>query len=457
MEVISLFAGCGGLDLGFRRAGFRVVWANEFDKAIHETYRRNHPQTILNTSDIRTLDEDSIPNCDGIIGGPPCQSWSLGGKSLGLDDERGQLVYDYIRIVKAKQPKFFIMENVAGMVSPKHIKSFQGFLELFRNAGYRVKFELINAADFRIPQDRLRVFIVGIRKDIKSEYFFPVIKPRKAISLYKAIGDLKSPPRAYCTEKVIQKDEVIPNHDYYTGPFDAKFMARNRIRTWEEKSYTIQAQAKNEPLHPQAPKMKFINENQRCFVPGSENLYRRLSVRECARIQTFPDSFYFVYSDVRDGYKMVGNAVPPRLAEALAVSIRDCFSLLGTASCENILIGYIKSLDDLEIVRHSKVYYIRGGSRAGAMQYGQIEKPIKWLLLHQGNEKWLFELTEEKVVPGNKEYLKQLGFHPRGNEYWIFRVKQELDKANIIPLNIDESMLTPSPQIISIPSVKCFE
>ena len=78
MEVISLFAGCGGLDLGFRRAGFKVIWANEFDKAIHETYRRNHPQTILNTSDIRTLDEDSIPNCDGIIGGPPCQSWRPG-------------------------------------------------------------------------------------------------------------------------------------------------------------------------------------------------------------------------------------------------------------------------------------------------------------------------------------------------------------------------------------------
>ncbi len=453
MEVISLFAGCGGLDLGFRRAGFNVVWANEFDKTIHDTYRRNHPQTILNTSDIRTLHEDSIPDCDGIIGGPPCQSWSLGGKSLGLDDERGQLVYDYIRIVKAKQPKFFIMENVAGMVSPRHIKSFQGFLELFRNAGYRVKFELINAADFRIPQDRLRVFIVGIRKDINCEYFFPVIKPRKAISLYKAIGDLKTPPRAYCTEKVIQKDEVIPNHDYYTGPFDAKFMARNRIKSWEEKSYTIQAQAKNEPLHPQAPKMKYINENQRSFVPGNEKLYRRLSVRECARIQTFPDRFYFVYSDVRDGYKMVGNAVPPRLAEALAVSIRDCLSLLGTSTTfQNVLIGYIKNLKDLEIVKRSKVYYVRSDNRVGALQYGQIEKPIKLLLLHHGNMKWLFELTTGAALPCNKEYLKKLGFNPHGKSYWSFIVDRELEVTNYSSIVNANIKLTTSPQIIQIQS-----
>lgn len=325
MEVVSLFAGCGGLDLGFRRAGFNVIWANEYDKTIHETYRRNHPQTILNTSDIRILYEDSIPDCDGIIGGPPCQSWSLGGKSLGLNDERGQLVYDYIRIVKAKRPKFFIMENVAGMISPRHIDAFQSFLQLFRDAGYKVKYELLNAADFRIPQDRLRVFVIGIRKDISREYFFPKVRRHKRIVLRQAIGDLQSAPRPYCLENVVQKEEIISNHDYYVGEFDEKFMARNRVRSWDEVSYTIQAQAKNEPLHPQAPKMQYITEKKRCFVAGHESQYRRLSVRECARIQTFPDWFYFIYSDIRDGYKMVGNAVPPRLAHSLALSIKDFF------------------------------------------------------------------------------------------------------------------------------------
>ena len=102
MNIISLFSGCGGLDLGFERAGFNVIWANEYDQTIHDTYRYNHPQTDLNISDIRLLLSKDIPDCDGIIGGPPCQSWSLGGKCLGIEDERGKLVFDYIRIVKEK-------------------------------------------------------------------------------------------------------------------------------------------------------------------------------------------------------------------------------------------------------------------------------------------------------------------------------------------------------------------
>ena len=171
MKVVSLFAGCGGLDLGFEKAGFEVIWANEFDKTIHATYRLNHPKTELNTSDIRNLSAKDVPDCDGIIGGPPCQSWSLGGKCLGIEDDRGKLVYDYIRIVNEKKPKFFVMENVPGMVTPKHIKAFNEFLDLFRNAGYRIRYELMNAADYKIPQDRLRVILVGIRlkaRDITS-------------------------------------------------------------------------------------------------------------------------------------------------------------------------------------------------------------------------------------------------------------------------------------------------
>lgn len=107
MNIVSLFAGCGGLDLGFERAGFNIVWANEYDRSIHETYRLNHPNTILNTSDIREISGTDIPDCDGIIGGPPCQAWSEGGKHLGIEDPRGQLFLEYIRIVKEKRPIFF--------------------------------------------------------------------------------------------------------------------------------------------------------------------------------------------------------------------------------------------------------------------------------------------------------------------------------------------------------------
>ena len=112
MKIVSLFAGCGGLDYGFERAGFDVIWANEFDETIHATYRHNHPNTILNTQDIRSIRGEDVPDCDGIIGGPPCQAWSEGGKQRGMEDPRGQLFLEYIRIVREKHPKFFLIENV---------------------------------------------------------------------------------------------------------------------------------------------------------------------------------------------------------------------------------------------------------------------------------------------------------------------------------------------------------
>lgn len=453
MKVVSLFSGCGGLDLGFEKAGFDVVWANEYDSSIHATYRLNHPKTQLCTLDIREIKANEIPDCDGIIGGPPCQSWSLGGKCLGIEDDRGKLVYDYIRIVKGKKPKFFIMENVPGMVTPRHFDAFNEFLNLFRDSGYAVKYELMNAADFKIPQDRQRVIIVGIRNDLDVEYLFPTKVDSAPITLLRAIGDLRTPPTPYNNERVNAEKNTIPNHDYYTGPYDSKFMARNRVRGWDELSFTIQAQAKNEPLHPQAPKMIYVSSNERKFVEGKENLYRRLSVRECARIQTFPDSFKFVYEKVTDGYKMVGNAVPPRLAYHIALSIRQCISssLSPRSNMDIALIGYVKSESDLKIIRKEKIYYIRGGNRPGAMQYGQLTRPIRWLLLHRGNHKELMELVTGKAEKCNQSYLRSIGFHPRGNEYWFFRIKQVINDDLLFATIVREAkVFKHSPHIVNV-------
>ena len=453
MKVVSLFAGCGGLDLGFEKAGFDVVWANEYDSTIYSTYRLNHTKTQLCTLDIRDIKANDIPDCDGIIGGPPCQSWSLGGKSLGIEDDRGKLVYDYIRIVQDKKPKFFIMENVPGMVTPRHINAFNEFLNLFRNAGYTVKYELMNAADFQIPQDRQRVIIVGTRNDLNIEYLFPTKLDSTPVTLLRAIGDLKAPPTPYNNERVNVESNTILNHDYYTGPFDKKFMARNRVREWDELSFTIQAQAKNEPLHPQAPKMVYVSPQERIFVKGKEHLYRRLSVRECARIQTFPDSFKFVYDKVEDGYKMVGNAVPPRLAYHIALSIRKCFSMSTSPSSNRgiALIGYVKSESDFNIIKKENIYYIRGGNRPGAMQYGQLTRPIKWLLLHKGVHKELFELETGKAERCNQSFLRNIGFHPNGDEYWFFRIKQVIKKDYVVSTIIREAKeLKLSPQIVSV-------
>lgn len=326
MNIVSLFAGCGGLDWGFERAGFKIVWANEFDETIHETYRLNHPNTILNTNDVRTLTGSDIPDCDGIIGGPPCQAWSEGGKQLGIEDPRGQLFLDYIRIVKEKKPKFFVIENVQGILEKKHKASLDGFMKLLTDAGYKIKYELLNAADYKIPQDRFRVFFIGIRNDLRNNYEFPAPTCTIPITLRQAIGDIKEEPRYFKDEKIETDHPLRMNHDVYIGSYDAKYMARNRVRSWEEISFTMQAQARNAPQHPQAPKMSFVSSSQRIFAKGYEHLYRRLSVRECARIQTFPDNFRFVYSDVKDGYKMVGNAVPPRLAWFLAVQMKTAFT-----------------------------------------------------------------------------------------------------------------------------------
>lgn len=321
MKVVSLFSGCGGLDLGFEKSGYDVIWANEIYKSIFDTYRFNHKGTFLETRDIRCLRNEDIPDCDGIIGGPPCQSWSEGGNGRGIDDERGKLFLDYIRIVTAKKPKFFLIENVKGILEHKHSVAFNMFISQLYEVGYDVSYALVNCADYRIPQDRFRVFIMGILNHYDNCYLFPNPLESTRVTLTDAIGDITVEPAKYLDETVVE-NTVLTNHDIYIGPYDAKFMARNRVRGWNEVSFTIQAQAKNEPLHPQAPKMIYKNRNERAFVYGYEHLYRRLSVRECARIQTFPDSFKFLYSDVRDGYKMVGNAVPPRMSFFLAEQLK---------------------------------------------------------------------------------------------------------------------------------------
>lgn len=323
MKLVSLFSGCGGMDLGFEKAGYDVIWANEFDASIHSTYTKNHVGVQLEKRDVTTLLDSDIPDCDGIIGGPPCQAWSEGGKQLGIKDPRGRLFFEYIRIVKAKHPKFFVIENVRGILDDKHKQAFQSFIQMLIDCGYSIDYAVVNTADFQIPQDRIRVFIVGIREELCKHFLFPNPVDKPKVTLRQAIGDIVDAPIPSSFSIPTYNVSQYSNHHYYSGDYDAKYMARNRVRSWDEVSFTIQALAKNAPIHPQAPKMQYINPNLRCFRSGYEHLYRRLSIRECARIQTFPDSFIFYYSNIQDGYKMVGNAVPPRMAEFIANRIKE--------------------------------------------------------------------------------------------------------------------------------------
>lgn len=323
-NIISLFSGAGGLDLGFEKAGFKVVVANEFDKNICPTYKYNHPNTKLIEGNIRKIDDTLFPDdIIGVIGGPPCQSWSEAGSMRGIEDLRGQLFYDYIRIIKAKKPLFFVAENVSGMLAKRHKESVEEFIQLFKEIGYDVYLKLLNASDFQVPQDRERVFFIGFRKDLNIKDFeFPNAIEEKVL-LKDVIWDLKGNAIPGLDKNKTNGDNCnFLNHEYFTGSFSTIFMSRNRVRSWEEPAFTIQASGRQCQLHPQAPKMIKIEKDKQIFVPGKEYLYRRLSIRECARIQGFPDDFKFIYENLNDGYKMIGNAVPVNLAYHIANQIK---------------------------------------------------------------------------------------------------------------------------------------
>lgn len=324
MNIVSLFSGCGGLDLGFEKAGFKTLWANDCDKSIWETYKYNFPKTKLNTKSIINVSSNEIPNdIVGIIGGPPCQSWSEAGNRMGIGDERGKLFFEYIRILREKKPIFFLAENVSGILHQRHNESFNKILKEFEDIGYNTKYELLNAKNYLVPQDRKRVIIIGFKKDENINNFHFPEPNKKIITLKEAIYDLKSnAKKAQDKNKSNIDDLEYKNHEYMHGGFSTIFMSRNRVRSWDEPSFTIQAGGRHAPIHPQAPKMVKINKDKFQFQENKGELYRRLSVRECARVQTFPDSFQFKYHNVIDGYKMVGNAVPVNLSFAIANQIK---------------------------------------------------------------------------------------------------------------------------------------
>ena len=193
MRVVSLFSGAGGLDLGFEKADFDIVYANEFDSVIWDTYRKNH-NAFLDVRDIRNISASEIPNCDGIIGGPPCQSWSEAGALKGISDARGQLFFDYIRILKDKQPLFFLAENVVGMLSKRHSDAVDNIKQMFRDCGYNLSVTLINVSDYGIPQDRKRVFYIGFRKDLNKNFNFPLPLLNVKKTLRETIWDLRENP-----------------------------------------------------------------------------------------------------------------------------------------------------------------------------------------------------------------------------------------------------------------------
>lgn len=330
MNVISLFSGCGGLDLGFEKAGFNIPIANEFDKTIWETFKINHPKTKLIEGDIRNVTKKDIEEffdgeIDGIIGGPPCQSWSEAGSLKGINDSRGKLFFDYIRLLKEFKPKFFLAENVSGMLANRNSDAVKNIINMFEEAGYNVSLTMINAKDYGVAQERKRVFYIGFREDLDIDFVFPdgsTKEDDKKITLRDIIWDLQDSALP-ANEKNKHNPDAINNNEYFTGAYSPIFMSRNRVKEWDEQAYTVQASGRQCQLHPQAPKMVKVGKNDCRFEKGKEELYRRMTIREIARIQGFPDDFKFVYENTNDAYKMIGNAVPVNLAYEIAIAIKE--------------------------------------------------------------------------------------------------------------------------------------
>lgn len=305
-RVVSLFSGAGGFDLGLEQAGANVIWACDKYKDAVDTYRNNFRDTVVIRDDIRNI--NSFPEADIIIGGYPCQGFSVAGKRL-VSDERNFLYKEFVRALFHVKPKFFIAENVKGLLSIGEGKILKAMIYEFIEAGYNVKYKLFNAKNVGVPQDRERVFIVGVRKDINFEYEF----------MEETHGEGKLP---YVTLRdTIYGLPLDPVGEYPTYGFSPRYMSRNRKRGWEEVSFCIQASARHAPLHPHGHPMVKIDRDTWRFV-GDFN--RRLSYREAALIQTFPANFEFS-GNLENKYKQIGNAVPPLLAKFIATSIVKFF------------------------------------------------------------------------------------------------------------------------------------
>lgn len=301
MTQASLFCGAGGLDIGFERAGFKTIWANDFNADACNTFRLWSNAEVV-CSDIGKVSEDEIPDTDIILGGFPCQGFSLSG-SRKLDDSRNSLYKHYVRIVKAKRPLAFIGENVKGLLTMGGGQIIDAIVQAFSDCGYDVHYKLLNAKYYDVPEDRERVIIVGFRKDLNITNFQYPEPSDKVMTLREALAGVPEP-----------KDG-----DVCTAPYSSRYMSRNRKRGWNDVSYTIPAMAKQVTLWPGSPDMVKVDKDIWRFGDGET---RRLSWQEAAAIQTFPSDMKFC-GDLTSVYKQIGNAVPCNLAEAVAVRVRE--------------------------------------------------------------------------------------------------------------------------------------
>lgn len=343
--TVSLFSGAGGLDLGLSWAGMNIIWANDILPIAVKNYKHNIGNIIQ--EDIKKIDINDIPTSDIVVGGFPCQPFSSAGNRRGIEDDRGNLYLEIIKVVNSKDPKVVIFENVRGILSMKNKDGsnfFDTVIHLLQNTGYYgydVTYKVIKASDYKVPQNRYRVIIVAFRKDLEVDYQFP--EPTTV------------PEDDLTIRSIINVNEKIPNkNDIWELSPQSKALIKHIPEggSW-----------KNVPYEFLPDRLKRIKDNMKKY--HSPNFYRRFSrneiagtitaaatpensgiihpiedrrfsVREIARIQTFPDNYEFIGS-VSGMYKIIGNAVPPKIGEVIGKSI-------------------IEALDSVDIVKEFQLF-----------------------------------------------------------------------------------------------------
>ena len=304
-SVVSMFSGCGGMDLGFRggfevfgrkypKHPFKIVWANDLNEAACRTYENNLRHPII-CGDVWKAMESLPSKTDVLIGGFPCQDISINGKRAGVDGARSGLYRAMVEAIKKTDPKVFVAENVKGLLMRSHKESLEKVISDFNSLGYSVSYRLYNAADYGVPQTRERVFIVGVKPDC---FLFHPPRPERTSETWmtsrEAIGDLINLPESPDINHVWSRANKSPEQ------------GNRRIRE-DRPGHTIRAECHGN-------------------IQFHYNLPRRLSMREAARFQSFPDNFVFA-SKLRETERQVGNAVPPVLAWHIASSVLRCFEV----------------------------------------------------------------------------------------------------------------------------------
>jgi len=314
--AVSLFTGCGGSDAGLVAQGFDILMANDIIPYARDTYLANHPETDYRLCDVKKIEH--FPAADLLVGCYPCQGFSQGG-ARQADRRINYLYLDFVRALRQIQPRAFIVENVSGMKSSTYQHLLHDQIEQFRTAGehgYNVTWRLLSADEFGVPQERKRILIVGIRRDLGVEYEFP--QPT-----HGPLGELPFKT----IQDALQGLPDWPLGEFCDDPFHWYYLSRNRRRGWQDTSKTIVSHMRHMPLHPISPPLRRIHTDSWVFETDAPA--RRFSYREASRLQGFADDFVFpetANASLAMKYRVIGNAVPPPLFAAVAGNLPDIWT-----------------------------------------------------------------------------------------------------------------------------------